>query len=77
MSTTTFSGPVVSQNGFDGAIDASGETILIPSAALASLPSAATAGRLLYVTDANTGVGTVAFSDGTDWIDIKTGLAVA
>ncbi len=77
MSTTTFSGPVVSQNGFDGAIDASGGTVLIPSAVLASLPAATTAGRILYVSNANSGVGTVAFSDGTDWIDIKTGLAVA
>jgi hypothetical protein len=77
MARTTFSGPVASQNGFEGAVDASGSTIEIPAAVLASLPSAATAGRLLYVSNANSGVGTVAFSDGTDWIDIKTGLAVA
>lgn len=77
MASTTFSGPVTSQNGFIGSVNASGYTVQIPSALLAGLPSAATAGQILYVSNANAGVGTVCFSNGTNWIDIKTGLAVA
>ena len=84
MAKTTFSGPVQSDNGFIGAVagavvgsvDASAGTIRIPSALVGALPSAAVAGRILYVSDANTGAGTVCFSDGTNWIDIKTGVAV-
>lgn len=84
MASTTFSGPVTSQNGFvgsvtgnvTGSVDASAGTIQIPAALVGALPSAATAGRLLYVSDANTGAGTVCFSNGTNWIDIKTGIAV-
>jgi hypothetical protein len=76
MSSTTFSGPVTSNNGFVGAVDASGTTLEAPQALVAALPSAATVGRLLVVTNANSGAGTVCFSDGTDWIDISTGVAV-
>ena len=88
MASTTFSGPVTSQNGFvggvtgnvtgnvTGAVDASGATLEAPQALVGALPSAAVVGRILVVTDANTGVGTVCFSDGSDWIDVKTGLAV-
>ena len=96
MARTTFSGPVKSNNGFEGAVtgnltgnvtgnvtgnltgavDSSAATIEAPQALVGALPSAATVGRLLVVTDANAGVGTVCFSDGTDWIDVKTGLAV-
>jgi|Laugresu1bdmlbdd_1035124.scaffolds.fasta_scaffold202749_2 hypothetical protein len=93
MARTTFSGPVKSDNGFEGAIvgnvtgnvvgnltgsvDASAGTVRIVSALLSALPPATVAGRLLYVSNANTGAGTVAFSNGSAWIDIKTGLAVA
>jgi energy-converting hydrogenase Eha subunit B len=100
MARTTFSGPVKSDNGFEGAIvgnvvgnvtgnvagnvtgnvtgsvDASGGTLRIASALVGALPAATTAGRLLYVTDANSGDGTVCFSNGSAWIDIKTGAAV-
>lgn len=93
MASTTFSGPVTSQNGFvggitgnvtgnvvgnvTGAVDASGATIEIPQFTLTTLPSAATVGRIIVVTNANTGAGTVCFSNGTNWIDVKTGLPVA
>ena len=88
MSRTTFSGPVASDNGFigdvtgnvtgnvtgtasavNGAITANGYT-------LATLPAVVVNG-IIVVTDANSGAGTVCFGKGTDWIDIKTGLAVA
>ena len=88
MARTTFSGPVKSDNGFEGAItgnvtgnvtgavDASAATLEAPQALVGALPSAATVGRILVVTDANSGAGTVCFSDGSDWIDVKTGVAV-
>lgn len=80
MASTTFSGPVTSTNGFvgnvtgtasavDGAITADGYT-------LATLPTVVVNG-VIVVTDANSGAGTVCFGKGTDWIDVKTGAAVA
>ncbi len=40
--------------------------IAFPSYAKASLPSATTAGRIIYVTN-ETGGAVLAFSDGTNW----------
>lgn len=48
-----------------------------PTATLAGLPAVPSAGFILFVSDANSGVGTICFSDGTNWIDVKTGAAVA
>jgi hypothetical protein len=48
-----------------------------PQATLSTLPSASVSGKLLYVSDANGGAGTICFSNGTNWIDIKTGVTVA
>ena len=84
MARTTFSGPVKSDNGFEGditggvtgAVDASGATLEAPQALVAALPSAAVVGRLLVVTNANSGAGTICFSNGTNWIDVSTGLPV-
>lgn len=45
----------------------------------ASLPSVSPAGQLIYVTDAANGLGTngsMAFSNGTNWIDMVTGTTV-
>lgn len=76
MAQTSFSGPVASANGFLGGI--SGGTVTLQSALVADAGDyTPTAGNIMFFSDANTGVGTVAFGDGTDWIDIKTGLAVA
>lgn len=81
MSSTTFSGPVTSTNGFIGNVTgtASGAAgLIVPSAyTLATLPAAVVANQVIVVTDANTGAGTVCFGKGAAWIDIKTGLAVA
>jgi hypothetical protein len=74
MANTTFSGPVISDNGFQ--VSASGGGVTYPAYTLATLPTA-TAGLVIYVSDANSSVGTIAFGNGTNFIDIKTGLTVA
>jgi len=76
MARTTFSGPVASDNGFEGNI--TGLVSLI-GYTLATLPTNAdyANGTIIYVSDANTGAGTIAFNNGTNWIDIKTGTTVA
>ena len=74
MARTTFSGPVKSDNGFE--VTAGGITLpaytLVQAGALT-----ATAGLVIYVSNANSGAGTIAFGNGTNFIDIKTGLTVA
>lgn len=52
-------------------------TIGVPVYTLTTLPSATTANKVIVVSNANTGAGTVAFSNGTNWIDVRTGVAVA
>lgn len=77
MARSTFSGPVRSLAGFEGDVTPTQPTLLMVYTK-ATLPSAATyVNCVIIVSDANTGVGTVTFSDGTSWIDVKTGLAVA
>lgn len=66
-----------SLTGPQGAIGPTGPNGAVPAATLTTLPSPATPGILLYVTNANSGAGTVAFSNGAHWIDIKTGTNVA
>ena len=66
MASTTFSGPVSSDNGF-----------VAPTFTLATLPTA-TAGLLIYVSDA-TGAsltGSLCFGNGTNFVDVTTGAAV-
>lgn len=90
MARTTFSGPVKSNNGFEGNVtgnvtgDVTGNvtgnvtgTPTLAAYTLLTLPTTVVAGALIYVSDANSGAGTVCFGKGTDWVDIKTGLAVA
>ena len=84
MATTTFSGPVVSTNGFTGAItgdvtvDVTG-AIKLPTYTVAGAPSASTAGAgtLIYVSNGAAGSPILAFSDGTDWLRSDTGAAIA
>lgn len=80
MARTTFTGPVKSNNGFEGNVTGTASAVsgaVTPQAyTLATLPTVV-ANRIIVVTDANTGAGTVCFGKGSDWIDIKTGLAVA
>ena len=77
MGQSTFSGPVVSTNGFTGDITTGTYTV-------ATLPAAASStGSVLFASDAlkasettGNGTGNLAFSDGSDWIRVDTGAAV-
>lgn len=79
MGTTTFSGPVVSNNGFSG--DVTGDVVglvQVPTYTVATAPSAADiAGTLVYVSDGAAGSAILAFSDGTDWKRSDTGATIA
>ena len=79
MGTTTFSGPVVSNNGFVG--DFTGDVVglvQVPTYTVATAPSAAgIAGSLIYVSDGAAGSPILAFSDGTDWLRSDTGAAIS
>lgn len=72
MGTTTFSGTVVSNTGFSGAIQ-------VPTYTVASAPSAsaAGAGTLIYVSNGAAGSAILAFSNGTDWKRSDTGGTIA
>lgn len=84
MATTTFSGPVVSDNGFTGNVtgDVTGNvvgSVQVPTYTVASAPSAATAGAgsLAYVSDGAAGSAILAFSDGTNWKRSDTGATIS
>ena len=71
MATTTFTGPVVSTNGFSGAVT-------LPSYTVAAVPAAAyNVGKVIYVSNGAAGSPVVAFSNGTDWLRVDTLAAVA
>lgn len=73
MARTTFSGPIVSNNGIEG--DLTG-AVTLPTYEVASLPTAV-AGGIIYVSDGAAGSPILAFSDGTNWLRSDTGAAVA
>jgi len=79
MASTTFSGPVTSTNGFIGAVtgNVAGDTVKLTVVAIGSLPEAAAgnAGTIYYVSGTTSG-NTLVFSDGSDNIDLVTGVAV-
>ncbi len=70
MANTTFSGPVISNNGFTST-----------GIAFASLPAASdNTGRIIFCSDAlkasqttGNGTGNLVFSDGSNWIRVDTG----
>ena len=76
MGTSTFSGPVVSTNGFTGDITGA---IKLPTYDVAGAPSAsaAGAGTVIYVSDGAAGSPILAFSDGTNWKRSDTGATIA
>jgi len=75
MGSSTFSGPVVSTNGFTG--DVVG-LVQVPTYTVATAPSAADiAGTLVYVSDGAAGAAILAFSDGTDWKRSDTGATIS
>jgi hypothetical protein len=62
MGSTTFSGPVTSNNGFVGTID-------LPQFTVATAPAATgLTGTLIYVSNGLAGAPCVAVSNGTNWI---------
>lgn len=84
MARTTFSGPVKSDNGFEGNITGNVTATTLAAAtaklsviALASLPAAAAgnAGTIYYVSGTSSG-NTLVFSNGSANIDLVTGVAV-
>lgn len=83
MASTTFSGPVTSQNGFVGDVTGSVTgnvtgSVVLPTYTVAGLPAASTnARRLVYVSNGAAGSPVVAFSDGTNWLRCDTLAAVS
>ena len=71
MANTTFSGPVISTNGFVG-------LSTVPTYTVAGAPSAASiAGTLIYVSNGAAGSPILAFSDGTNWKRSDTGATIS
>lgn len=74
MANTTFSGPIISTNGFQST-----------GIAFADLPAASTTtGRIIFCSDAlkasetaGNGTGNLVFSDGTNYIRVDTGATAA
>lgn len=83
MGTSTFSGPVVSTNGFTGDVvgDVTGDvvgTVQVPTFTVAGAPAATgLAGTMIYVSNGAAGAPVIAFSDGTDWLRCDTRAAIA
>lgn len=76
MAQTTFSGPVISTNGFTGDLTGAAK---VPTYTVATAPSASTAGAgtIIYTTDGAAGSPILAFSDGTDWKRSDTGATIS
>ena len=70
MSRTTFSGPVKSDNGFEGSITGA---IKLTAFTVATAPAATGLnGTCIYVSNGAAGSPVVAFSNGTDWLRCDT-----
>lgn len=71
MARTTFSGPVKSNNGFEGAVtgDVAG-SVTLPAYTVSTANALATkpAGKLIYVSNGLAGAPCVAVGNGTNWI---------
>jgi hypothetical protein len=78
MASTTFSGPVTSQNGFVGSVtgEISG-AITVPTYTVASAPTTETAGKIIYVSNGAAGSPVLAFGDGTNWLRCDTLAAIS
>ena len=75
MAQTRFSGPVVSDNGFQGTVTGS---VVLPTYTVAGVPAAASNARaLIYVSNGAAGSPVVAFSDGTNWLRCDTLAAIS
>jgi hypothetical protein len=70
MGLSTFSGPVRSTDGFEGAIT-------LPTFTVATAPAATDlTGTIVFVSDGLAGAPTIAVSDGTNWIS-SAGTTIA
>lgn len=66
MANTTFSGPVISTNGFVGAVTGA---VQLPEYTVAGAPAATgLAGTVIYVNNGLAGAPCLAVSNGTNWI---------
>ena len=74
MSSTTFSGPVTSTNGFIGAVTGNVTgSVKVPTYTVAGAPAATSlAGTVIYVSNGAAGAAVLAFSDGTNWKRVDT-----
>lgn len=79
MAQTSFSGPVVSQNGFVGTMTGNVTgSVTLPTYTVAGVPAAASNARtLIYVSNGAAGSPVVAFSDGTNWLRCDTLAAIS
>lgn len=79
MASTTFSGPVTSQNGFIGAITGTVTgTVTLPTYTVttANALTPKTAGQIIYVSNGLAGSPCIAVGDGTNWIS-PAGTAIS
>lgn len=79
MASTTFSGPVTSQNGFIGSVTGTVTgAVTLPTYTVTSANALATkpAGQIIYVSNGLAGEPCIAVGDGTDWIS-PAGTAIA
>ena len=88
MANTTFTGPVISQRGFqiDNPADVSYSLITLGALDVGALPaaSAANSGAIVFSPDCRkaaegvgAGTGNLVFSDGSNWIRVDTGAVAA
>jgi hypothetical protein len=71
MARTTFSGPVKSDNGFEGAVTGNVTgSVTLPAYTVSTANALATKpiGKLIYVSNGLAGAPCVAVGDGTNWI---------
>lgn len=73
MAQTSFTGPVVSTNGFVGAITGAAT---VPTYTVSTAPATADTGTVIYVSNGLAGAPCLAVFDGTDWIS-PAGTAIA
>lgn len=83
MGQSTFSGPVKSDNGFEGDVtgDVTGNVsglVTVPTYTVATAPAATDLdGTIIYVSDGAAGSPILAFSDGTNWKRSDTGATIS
>lgn len=79
MASTTFSGPVTSQNGFIGdLVGAVAGAVTLPTYTVTSANALATkpAGQIIYVSNGLAGAPCIAVGNGTNWIS-PAGTAIS